>query len=72
MSTQDSSAAFREDVASRLTSPGSKELWYAVAEELGRTGGGPNAAEEYLNAQRQAFESRVQNALDEAEGALEG
>ena len=56
---------FSEIVAARLTSEDSRSLWIPVAQELDRPDGGPDAAKEYLDAQRQGLEERVKNLLEQ-------
>ena len=57
---------FSELVGRRLSSEESQSLWIPIAQELNRVGGGPDAAKEYLDAERQRLEERVKNLLAEA------
>ncbi len=66
--TQDTQ--FSELVARRLSSEESQSLWIPIAQELNRVGGGPDAAKEYLDAERQRLEERVKNLLAEAKSQL--
>ena len=59
---------FSELVGRRLSSEESQSLWIPVAQELDRVGGGPDAAKEYLDAERQRLEERVKNLLAQAKG----
>ena len=43
-----------------------RNLWIPIAQEFDRDG--PDAAKEYLDAERQRLEERVQNLLDQVEG----
>lgn len=43
-----------------------QELWTPIAQEFDRAG--PDAAREYLEAQRQQHEERVENLLQEVDG----
>lgn len=61
---------FSELVGRRLSSEESQSLWIPVAQELDRVGGGPDAAKEYLDAERQRLEERVENLLAQAKGQL--
>jgi len=61
---------FSELVGRRLSSEESQSLWIPVAQELDRVGGGPDAAKEYLDAERQRLEERVENLLAQAKGIL--
>ena len=61
---------FSELVGKRLSSEESQSLWIPVAQELDREGGGPEAAKEYLDAQRQHLEERVENLLSQAKAQL--
>ena len=61
---------FSELVGRRLSSEESQSLWIPVAQELDRVGGGPDAAKEYLDAERQRLEERVENLLAEAKSQL--
>lgn len=56
---------FSEIVAARLHSGDGRPLWIPVAQELDRADGGPDAAKEYLDAQRQGLVERVENLLSE-------
>lgn len=56
---------FSEIVATRLISDESRSLWTPVAQELDRSDGGPDAAREYLDAQRQRLEERVKDLLEQ-------
>jgi len=61
---------FSELVGRRLSSEESQSLWIPVAQELDRVGGGPDAAKEYLDAERQRLEERVENLLAQVKGQL--
>jgi hypothetical protein len=61
---------FSELVGRRLSSEESQSLWIPIAQELNRVGGGPDAAKEYLDAERQRLEERVKNLLAEAKSQL--
>ena len=61
---------FSELVGKRLSSEESQSLWIPVAQELDRVGGGPDAAKEYLDAERQRLEERVENLLAQAKDLL--
>ena len=61
---------FSELVGRRLSSEESQSLWIPVAQELDRVGGGPDAAKEYLDAERQRLEERVENLLSQAKSQL--
>ena len=61
---------FSELVGRRLSSEESQSLWIPVAQELDRIGGGPDAAKEYLDAERQRLEERVENLLSQAKSQL--
>ena len=61
---------FSELVGRRLSSEESQSLWIPIAQELNRLGGGPDAAKEYLDAERQRLEERVKNLLAEAKSQL--
>jgi hypothetical protein len=61
---------FSELVGKRLSSEESQSLWIPVAQELDRVGGGPDAAKEYLDAERQRLEERVENLLSQAKSQL--
>ena len=61
---------FNELVAKKLSTNESQSLWIPVSKELDRPGGGPEAAMEYLDAQRQQLENRVENLLDEVKQGL--
>ena len=61
---------FSELVGKRLSSEESQSLWIPVAQELDRVGGGPDAAKEYLDAERQRLEERVGNLLAQAKSQL--
>ena len=63
---------FSELVGRRLSSEESQSLWIPVAQELDRVGGGPDAAKEYLDAERQRLEERVVNLLDQTKDLLGG
>lgn len=43
-----------------------QELWVPIAQEFDRAG--PDAAQKYLEAQRQQFEERVEDLLKEIDG----
>lgn len=59
---------FSAAVEKLLSSVGNdaRELWVPVAQEFDRAG--PDAAKEYLEAQRQQLEERVENLLKEIDG----
>ena len=58
---------FSELVRRRLASEEkARSLWTPIAQEFDRDG--PDAAKEYLNAERQRLENRVQSLLDQVEG----
>lgn len=61
---------FSELVGRRLSSEESQSLRIPVAQELDRVGGGPDAAKEYLDAERQRLEQRVENLLSQAKSQL--
>jgi len=61
---------FSELVGRSLSSEESHSLWIPVAQELDRIGGGPDAAKEYLDAERQRLEKRVENLLLQAKSQL--
>ena len=61
---------FSELVGRRLSSEESQSLWIPVAQELDRVGGGPDAAKEYLDAERQRLKERVENLLAQAKVKL--
>jgi hypothetical protein len=61
---------FSELVGRRLSSEESQSLWIPIAQELDRVGGGPDAAKEYLDAERQRLEERVENLLSQAKSQL--
>ena len=63
----DNEALFRRQVAVRLPTEESRELWAPMAQELIRHDGGPPAVKEYLDAQRQALQEKVQRLLDEVD-----
>ena len=63
---------FSELVAAELTTEDSRSLWMPVAQELDRVDGGPDAAIEYLDAQRQILEERVRNLLDQVKKQIGG
>ena len=68
--TESQDTQFSELVGRRLSSEESQSLWIPVAQELDRVGGGPDAAKEYLDAERQHLEERVTNLLAQAKGQL--
>ena len=58
---------FSELVAERLMSEEqARQLWIPIAEEFDRSG--PDIAKEYLDAEHQRLEERVQNLLKQFEG----
>ena len=59
---------FSAAVGKLLSSTGNnvQELWTPIAREFDRAG--PDAAEKYLEAQRQQLEERVENLLKEIDG----
>ncbi len=59
---------FTESVAGRLSSERARELWEPIAQEFDRDRGGPDAAIELLNADKQSLEERIQRLLSEFEG----
>lgn len=61
---------FSELVGRRLSSEESRSLWIPVAQELDRVGGGPDAATEYLDAERQRLQERVATLLTQAKNQL--
>ena len=63
---------FSELVAAELTTEDSRSLWMPVAQELDSVDGGPDAAIEYLDAQRQILEERVRNLLDQVKKQIGG
>jgi hypothetical protein len=54
---------FSELVGRQLSSEEARTLWTPMAQELDRVDGGPDAAKEYLDAERQRLEERVENLL---------
>lgn len=56
---------FSDTVAAKLMLEDSRSLWTPIAQELDRSDGGPDAAREYLDAQRQRLEERVKNLLEQ-------
>ncbi len=68
--TESRDTKFSELVGRRLSSEESQSLWIPVAQELDRVGGGPDAAKEYLDAERQRLEERVENLLSQAKSQL--
>ena len=60
------SVRFSETVAGRLSSERARELWEPVEQEFDR--GGPDAAIELLNADKQSLEERIQRLLSEFDG----
>lgn len=65
--SQEEELRFTELVTRQLSSEEDavRSLWTQIAEEFNRDG--PEAAHEYLDAERQRLEERVQNLLDEFE-----
>lgn len=65
--SQEEELRFTQHVTRQLPSEEEvvRSLWMQVAEEFNRDG--PEAAHEYLDAERQRLEERVQNLLDEFE-----
>lgn len=61
---------FSKLVEQRLSSEESRSLWVPIAQELDRVDGGPEAAKEYLDAQRQRLEERVENLLSQVKELL--
>lgn len=61
---------FSELVGKRLSSAESQSLWIPVAQEFDRIGGGPDAAKQYLDAERQRLEQRVENLLAQVKSQL--
>lgn len=68
--TEPQDTRFSDLVGRRLLSEESKSLWIPVSQELDRVGGGPDAAKEYLDAERQRLEGRVENLLTQAKKLL--
>ena len=68
--TESQDTRFSELVGGRLSSEESQSLWMPVAQELDRADGGPQAAEKYLDAERQRLEERVENLLAQVKGQL--
>ena len=68
--SESSGTRFSELVGSRLSSEDSWSLWIPVAQELDRPDGGPEAAKEYLDAQRQGLEERTRNLLEQVKKQL--
>ena len=68
--TESRDTQFSELVGRRLSSEESQSLWIPVAQELDRAGGGPYASKEYLDAERQRLEERVENLLSQAKSQL--
>ena len=61
------------ELVSRRFSPGEEDtetLWASVAQEFTR--GGPDAANEYLAAERQGLVERVRRLLGDVEGRING
>lgn len=56
---------FSRVVGERLSSEEARELWEPVAQEFDRNG--PDAAREFLNAEKQRLEEQVRRLLDEFE-----
>ena len=56
---------FTEVVAGRLSSENARELWEPIAQEFDR--GGPDAALEFLNVEKQNLEGGIQRLLAEFE-----
>ena len=56
---------FSRVVGDRLSSEEARELWESVAQEFDRDG--PDAAREFLNAEKQRLEEQVQRLLNEFE-----
>ena len=63
--TEPRETRFSELVGILLPSEESRSLWVPVAQEFDRPAGGPDAAKEYLDAQRQVLEERVRSLLDQ-------
>ena len=57
------STRFSDSVEKRLASEEARELWGPTAQEFDREG--PDAAREYLVAERQRLEEQVQRLIDE-------
>lgn len=60
------SVRFSETVTGRLSSERARELWEPIEQEFDR--GGPDAAIELLNADKQSLEERIQRLLAEFDG----
>ena len=57
--------SFSELVNDQLSSEESQSLWALVSQEFDRVDGGPDAARESLEAERQRLEERVKNLLSQ-------
>ena len=65
--SEEQNTKFSEFVGRRLASAEeARSLWTPIAQEFDRAG--PDAAKEYLDAERQLLEERVHSLLDQVKG----